>query len=317
MKASSVFVEQIEATNDYNNGVLLYSFSEKPELSCQANWSVSNFLIVTPYSHKGFSLWLNKGSKINMRWEAQTSTLNQTEVVVIKGERKYETLQPKRKISPDDFDLSEPITGEEAEYIIEEDDRFTILPKLRACAQVQKASCKLNLLFPHTHYVILTTPHNGDLGGWHVDVSFMARVVIYIILLGFIMVVVLLILKYLGACDGDQTNRVMVDIYETHSVVAAREVTETQPIMREKPNRLTYGTNEEDEESGASSSSSEELYDEKLCVICYDEQRNCFFVPCGHCATCYDCAQRIMDGEGKVCPICRRLIHKVRRLFNS
>lgn len=69
------------------------------------------------------------------------------------------------------------------------------------------------------------------------------------------------------------------------------ETSETEPIIQDKSVRLTYGTNEEDDE-GSSCSSSEDLYDAKLCVICYDDQRNCFFVPCGHCATCYDCAQR-------------------------
>lgn len=78
---------------------------------------------------------------------------------------------------------------------------------------------------------------------------------------------------------------------------ATREVSETEPMMQAKATR-SYGTNREEDDvdgSDASSTSSEELYDEKLCVICYDEQRNCFFVPCGHCATCYDCAQRYTD----------------------
>lgn len=88
-------------------------------------------------------------------------------------------------------------------------------------------------------------------------------------------------MKYLGACDDGNT---FIDS-------AAEEVTETHPIMPQKPIGYTYGTCEEDEES-VTSSSSEELYDAKLCIICYDDQRNCFFVPCGHCATCYDCAQR-------------------------
>jgi hypothetical protein len=34
---------------------------------------------------QGFSLWLNKGSAIRMRWEAPTSALNKLEVVMIKG----------------------------------------------------------------------------------------------------------------------------------------------------------------------------------------------------------------------------------------
>lgn len=97
----------------------------------------------------------------------------------------------------------------------------------------------------------------------------------------------LLLLKYLGAYDG-----VEVGSHVEYSTV--QEVTETHSLLPEKPIRCTYGTadHEEDDDSGASSSSSEELYDAKLCVICYDEQRNCFLVPCGHCATCYDCAQR-------------------------
>ncbi|KAJ9674285.1 hypothetical protein PVL29_023690 [Vitis rotundifolia] len=170
-----------------------------------------------------------------------------------------------------------------------------------------KGSCRLNLLFPNTQFVILTTPNNGDLAGWYVELSFVARVVTYVSILGFVVIIIFLVLKYLGACEGD--NDVHVEEITPH------EVTETHPLMPEKPFRLTYGTGEEDAESGMSSSSSEDLYDGKICTICYDEPRNCFFVPCGHCATCYDCAKRIIEGENKVCPICRRLIHKVRKLF--
>ncbi|KAJ4847777.1 hypothetical protein Tsubulata_003314 [Turnera subulata] len=74
--------------------------------------------------------------------------------------------------------------------------------------------------------------------------------------------------------------------------------TETNQILQEKTMAITYGTYEKDLESGNCSTSSshdtnstttwEGLYDGKVCVICYDEERNCFFVPCGHCATCYD-----------------------------
>jgi hypothetical protein len=103
---------------------------------------------------------------------------------------------------------------------------------------------------------------------------------------GAIVIIIFLILKYLGACDTDQST----NLVET-ATWQASETSETEPIMPAKSVRLTYGTNEEDDE-GSSCSSSEDLYDAKLCVICYDDQRNCFFVPCGHCATCYDCAQR-------------------------
>ncbi|MED6217298.1 hypothetical protein PIB30_016284 [Stylosanthes scabra] len=84
MKTSSFFVEEVEVTSDHNN-LVLYAFNEKPELTSQTNWNTSRFLVVPAYSRKGFSLWLNKGSRIHMRWEAHASILNQLEGVVIKG----------------------------------------------------------------------------------------------------------------------------------------------------------------------------------------------------------------------------------------
>lgn len=50
--ASSVFVQQVQVTDNYSKGVFLYSFSEKPELSFETNWSSSNYLIIGSYSRK-------------------------------------------------------------------------------------------------------------------------------------------------------------------------------------------------------------------------------------------------------------------------
>ncbi|KAL5559136.1 hypothetical protein UlMin_035347 [Ulmus minor] len=335
VKANSLFIEEIEARDDDKKGVSLHSFSEKPELSFETNWTVSDYLIVGSYSRKGFSLWLNRGSKIYLRLDAHSSILDHLEAVMLKGERNFETLVPKLKNSFNATLLNETISGKEAKYAIEEDDRYYLdiintnsrsiittlnvsvsskmynLTKAQNECSTTNGSCRVKLLFADTKYVVLTTPNTGKLDGWYIEISFMARVVTYIALLGFIVIVIFLIFKYLGGCDGENSVE-----YRSTPVQIQEEITETHPILPEKPIRHTYGTGEEDEEDEASSTSSEDLYDAKLCVICYDDQRNCFFVPCGHCATCYDCAQRIMAEESKVCPICRRLVHKVRRLFN-
>ncbi|XP_057973859.1 E3 ubiquitin-protein ligase APD2-like isoform X4 [Malania oleifera] len=328
MKASSVFVKQVEVRDDARKGVFLYGFSEKPELSLETNWSVSDFVIVGSYNRKGFSLWLNKGSRIRMRWNAKASSLSSLQVFLIKGELKYETLLP----NPTDANgPNDPIDGREAEYTIKEDDRYRIdiinmnprsivfemnvnvssvmydTTKAKSMCSTENGSCRLALAFPITQFVILTTPNNGVLDGWNVELSFVARVVTYVAILGFIVIVIFFILKYLGACDGERN---------VEQRISEQEITERDPLMPVKEIRFTYGTGE-GQESGASNSSSEDLYDGKICVICYDERRNCFFVPCGHCAACYDCAQRIIDEENKACPICRRLIHKVRKLYNS
>ncbi|KAK3032887.1 hypothetical protein RJ639_034935, partial [Escallonia herrerae] len=97
--------------------------------------------------------------------------------------------------------------------------------------------------------------------------------------------------------------------FDTEVTLAQATSTETNWLLPKDAISRRYGACEEDLESGKCSGSPEELYDEKICIICYDEQRNCFFIPCGHCATCYVCAQRIMDGDSKTCPVCRRLVH--------
>lgn len=80
------------------------------------------------------------------------------------------------------------LSGKEAEYNIEEDDRYYLeiinanrrsiiitvsvnvssnmydLTKAKAmCSTAKSSSCQLRLVFPNTHYVILTTPNNVSL----------------------------------------------------------------------------------------------------------------------------------------------------------
>ncbi|RYR06181.1 hypothetical protein Ahy_B06g085965 [Arachis hypogaea] len=337
----------------------------KPELISQTNWTTSRFLVVPRNTRKGFSLWLNKGSRIRMRWEAQASSRNQLEGMVIKGERRFEKMVPQQTFSLDTLAIRETInedlrfkvygvtmiilqmlTGNEAEYMIEEDDRYQIgvlnmndknivlnlnvnvsakiydTTKANNIYSSINGSCTFSLLFPNTYYLILTAPKNvndydddsNNDEEWFVEVSFITRVIAYIAILGLCIIVIFVILRCLGGYDNDNDNsNVTIDTSNNNNnvlVSSSQEITE--PMMHHHHDVKPNPKNDEEEESSedGSSCSSEELYDEKLCVICYDEQRNCFFVPCGHSATCFPCAKRIVDGESKVCPVCRRLIHK-------
>ncbi|XP_039050049.1 E3 ubiquitin-protein ligase APD2-like [Hibiscus syriacus] len=106
----------------------------------------------------------------------------------------------------------------------------------------------------------------------------------------------LLLLKAQESCHSDFDRRMM-----------------TNPILPKKPIPTNETSAEEDNDD--ESSSSRDLKDAKLCIICYEVQRNCFFVPCGHCATCYECAKRVMEEDNKMCPICRKKIRKARKMF--
>jgi len=54
----------------------------------------------------------------------------------------------------------------------------------------------------------------------------------------------------------------------------------------------------------------------KECIICLDQPRECLFTPCGHWACCTKCGEKCMKKKPKQCPICRKKITKVQRVFD-
>ena len=48
----------------------------------------------------------------------------------------------------------------------------------------------------------------------------------------------------------------------------------------------------------------------KLCKICYENEFNMVFLPCGHVTTCTKCAERLFR-----CPICRSYIENYHRIY--
>ncbi|KAK8704446.1 hypothetical protein V6N13_048068 [Hibiscus sabdariffa] len=289
LKANPVFVQHVEVRDEDGEGALVYGFSEKPELNKEVKWSSSSYLTVGSYSWKGYTLWLNKGSKICMRWATQTTALNDIQIVLVKGERRQDILLPTVTFPFISLFLNEQVIGKQAEYTIDEDDKYYVgvvnsspksimmtynlsvtsmvydVLKAKNMCSTLNGSCRIDLQSPNTHYVVVSTADDSEIDGVYVELSFVARFVPYIVILGFPIIVVLLVLKWLAACVSEAN------------------------VWTEKPIPLIYKmTAEEDHETG----SSEGLYDSKVCIICYEEERSGFFVPCGHCATCHACAQR-------------------------
>ncbi|KAL8476991.1 hypothetical protein ACS0TY_029333 [Phlomoides rotata] len=142
---------------------------------------------------------------------------------------------------------------------------------------------------------------DGGGGGVH-DIDIPIGFLFYGIIAIFLMVVVLMI-KLLCDTEGGGGERGRGRARESSRLLSSKE----EDLF------ISYGTSiDDDEESrnGNCSSSSDDLYDGKICVICYDDQRTCFFIPCGHCITCFTCAKRIISEENKSCPICRTCINR-------
>ncbi|CAN6914427.1 unnamed protein product [Brassica oleracea var. botrytis] len=128
-----------------------------------------------------------------------------------------------------------------------------------------------------------------EFGGWYMALSTTARLVVYITFLGTIMFLIFLILKSLNDCDTED------DDMESLPLVAGQEVVTIWTPLVYEPSGVTGNRDFET----ASFSSAEDVDYSTLCVICFEERRNCFFVPCGHSATCKGCALRIMSEENK------------------
>jgi baculoviral IAP repeat-containing protein 7/8 len=71
-------------------------------------------------------------------------------------------------------------------------------------------------------------------------------------------------------------------------------------------------TTEPIRETIANNGEEKPIDDSKLCKICYEEEHNTVFIPCGHVA-CAKCALSTTDN----CPMCRRTIQNVIRLYYS
>ena len=56
--------------------------------------------------------------------------------------------------------------------------------------------------------------------------------------------------------------------------------------------------------------------DSKMCKICYEKERNCVLVPCGHLGLCFECAKGEKDrGARFLCPFCRKPVLDVVKVF--
>ncbi|XP_074585968.1 E3 ubiquitin-protein ligase APD2-like [Curcuma longa] len=327
IRTSSLFVKQLQATGEAKQGVLLYGFNEKPQLSSENNWTLDHYLFVDAYDRKGVSLWLNTGSRVWLEWRVSTGGDSYTDmlVILIKGEQSLERFST----SSHNY-LGNSRNGSRGEYIISEDSTYYLgvinltprsvvmnismtvaskvydTSKATSVCSTSSGVCKLKLPFPNTQYNVLTTSGDEVI---NMELTFIARLTAYFIITVVIVIIISILLKHLGALRPEQPR-------QEHQVAETEAETETDPIVPRKVMACAYGATEEEPESSVCCSS-EDLYDGKICVICYDVRRNCFFTPCGHCVTCYSCAQRIMEEDKKVCPICRRFIHKAKRLPSS
>ncbi|MQL83864.1 hypothetical protein Taro_016367 [Colocasia esculenta] len=187
-------------------------------------------------------------------------------------------------------------------------------------------SCVMKISFLGENAAILATsgPQQDEGSNvWYVKMSYGPRWIMYFVGSGLMSIIILLAVKifsYFYASSEDTTNS-----------QAADEAHERTPLL----------SNKDDDDSSLGSSydsvsneegdieehlevamkepkpvrGSEVCESQHLCAICCNAPRDCFFLPCGHCATCFTCGTRVTEDAG-TCPICRRRMKKVKKIFS-
>ncbi|KAF9665607.1 hypothetical protein SADUNF_Sadunf16G0140600 [Salix dunnii] len=181
--------------------------------------------------------------------------------------------------------------------------------------------CSLQLFLFGTTTAVLTAPgpsegvSNED---WYVKLSYSPRWIIFIIGSGVMTALLLLALRLCNWCRPSGR-----DGYQAGEIQSERTRLLAQKDDDSSSWGSSYDSNSHEEEDlekwlavncleGKSVAEGENL--RRLCVICFDALRDCFFLPCGHCAACFTCGTRIAEEVG-ACPICRRSLKKVRKIF--
>ncbi|KAI8559638.1 hypothetical protein RHMOL_Rhmol04G0188800 [Rhododendron molle] len=193
------------------------------------------------------------------------------------------------------------------------------------CAVAQGA-CSLKMFFPNGNSAVLTSPGPEQATTsqmWCVKLSYGPRWITYIVGIGGMTILMLLGFHFLNNFQCSREERTSFQFGEMTS--------ERAPLLSQKDDDLSswgssydsvsQGDEDLEDVMAADSLEGKPLKDgeynnniRRLCAICFDAPRDCFFLPCGHCVACFACGTRIAELAG-TCPICRRNMKKVRRIF--
>ncbi|XP_068667788.1 E3 ubiquitin-protein ligase APD2-like [Aristolochia californica] len=345
MTTNSLFVQaiQVRVMSEPKAGPMLYDFSRPPSLDVKTNWSECHNATVPPDLHKEWIYYLNKCSQVNVSYVVKSTSSSPLSLVMAEGNenliewledpsypdttlswnliRGNGLIQQKILKSSNYYIAVGNLNSQEAEVQLNLSIQAVVYNTTKAynkCA-LDKSFCLLKLHIFRLNVAVLTSPSTVEesyTDAWFVKVSYVPRWITYIVGGGGLTVTILLMIKILVKCQrspGDGSE------YQERTLT-----TERTPLLGQKEDNASslgssYDSGSHDEEEfedlpGAGSIKGEPNYPQQLCAICFNAQRDCFFLPCGHCATCFTCGTRIAEEAG-ICPICHRKMKKVRKIF--
>ncbi|KAM6550645.1 hypothetical protein CsatB_000453 [Cannabis sativa] len=306
LQPNCIFVQsmKLEELNGSKPGPMVYGFHKPPPLDvvkiCVVNWHLAG--------NEGLTRWLENPTHVNstLSWNIihgsgmiSQGISKSSSYYVAAGNLNSEDVEVKLKIRirASQYDTSE------AYY---------------KC-NISEGPCSMQILFPEGNAAVLTNLGPDQVAAGpklYVKLTYGPRWATYIV--GLMTMLMLFLFNFLDKCHSTR------DGTGGHNEVIQPE---RHPLLSNKDDDLSswgssYESVSQDEEDLAVGSIEGKSIEDgensnntrRLCAICFDAPRDCFFLPCGHCVACFECGTRISEAEG-TCPICRRKMKKVRKIF--
>ncbi|XP_057536329.1 E3 ubiquitin-protein ligase APD2-like isoform X2 [Amaranthus tricolor] len=348
IKANPFFVNSIKAQQikDRTAGLMLYGFNYNPLHDVQTTWSICLTEYLEPESHKEWAYYLNAGSRVDVSYDVKSPSSASLSLIIAQGRDSllhwiHSPVYPNTTMSWNIVYGSGKIT-----QAIQESDTYYVgvanvnLDKVEVYMNITIKSllyntsnasfkcllrshvCSFKLMFLNPNAVVLTTSGSPQVKTkndyWFIQISFGPQWITYFGGSCLIAAVVLVLFRCysIGSETRDQGNVT---------------VTDREPLLSPKnndhsnwgssydsiPSEEDQGVEEKMISKGSFEGKEAEIHSQstrRLCAICFDSPRDCFFLPCGHCAACFSCGSRIAEEAG-TCPICRRKMKKVRKII--
>ncbi|KAK1563246.1 hypothetical protein Q3G72_024723 [Acer saccharum] len=353
IEPNPLFVQtvKVEELNDIKVGPKVYEFYKHPPLDVVATWSESYNVSVSTDTHQEWLHFLNAGSQINISYSVKSPSSSLFLIIAQGTEGLSQWLEnptyPNTTLSwtviHGSGTIHQSIFTSSSYYVAvgnlnSEEVEVQLDLTLKAlqyntseayykCTFTQ-GLCSLSLLFPKGNAIVLTSPsteQGAASDDWYIRISYGPRWLTYCLGIGGMTLLMLAAFYFLNkfrCISEDSTEVLNGDMESTRA-----------PLLAYKDDDLSswgssYDSASNDEEdiqeflatySLEVKSTTKEVDQEgnntrRLCAICFDAPRDCFFLPCGHCVACFECGTRIAEAAG-TCPICRRTMKKVRKIF--
>ncbi|KAL0862485.1 hypothetical protein Bca101_041603 [Brassica carinata] len=338
LEPGSIFVKSIKVENLYGSGsgLQLFGFYTSPRVDV-ANWSESRLVSLSHRSYEGWPYYLNEGGSLNISYNVKPEG-SSVRLVVDEGmatrwlfEEPTTTSLPLNLIQGSGMiqvNISESesyhlnvanLNLKDVEVELDIDVKAVVYdtkePPFYKC-DFSKSACTFNTMpFVGTSIVLTSPSHRPGLLAeeqeWFIRISYQPRWTSYAIVTGLLICFVMLAIKLnkwlqhyakeIYAMDDDSST---ISLLVNKDDDVSSMCSWTESFTASDADREDFSGNESEASYG----------NRTRCAICFDTHRDCFFLPCGHCFTCYQCGTKIAEAVGN-CPICRKKIKKSKLIY--